>query len=194
MMNSKFSAIVLLATLMSACVSHSNIAPGGSVQLGPDEGLVIVGAPADSTVVFHSGEANDGKFVSDGWLPEGITGKAESGYFIRKLKATAPGRGYGMVMIKTDRWYKPSCTQSMVVLEVKAGQIQYYGDFFFDGQGASLAIYNKKDIQAATSRLNMILPNTSVTVKNGEMRLLKQGRCPPAGGATFIPVYISPRR
>lgn len=188
-----FTFLTISATLaLSGCVSYNNVAPTGNLKLNADEGLVIIGVPPGARLSFHSGDITDGKFTQDR-LPEGISGYSEDGYFVRKLKATQDGRGYGMVSLTLNRVFAPGCGQKMAVLSVKPGQVQYYGNFSFVNKGNSVGIRYDSDPASARQYITNSFPNLALPFEDGIAQSLEQGFCVKGGGTTYIPIFIPGR-
>ena len=73
-MTRRFFLVFSASSILSGCVSFSNIQPSEKLSLGTDEALVVFGVSEGAKIVFHSGDIKDGKFFADGWLPYGIVG------------------------------------------------------------------------------------------------------------------------
>ncbi|MFL9878403.1 hypothetical protein PQR63_08425 [Herbaspirillum rhizosphaerae] len=194
MINRKLYGNILLplfsTALLAGCVTFSNIPSGKEIVLGPDEGLVIIGGPVDVRLVFHSGDKEDGKFYSDTYkLPSGIVGKPENGYLIRKLKVTEQSRGYGLFRIVADQAYAANCTQALPVFDVKAGQIQYYGDFHLSKELSGININFDNNFEAAKAHFASLYPKNTIAITNANMQFFQQGRCTQGGGIVYIPIY-----
>lgn len=184
-----------LLLALSGCAwfgGGADIKPGSAVTLAPDEGLVIVGVPKGTEIVFQNGYAVGETFLATSGEPEAISGKAERGYVVRRFKATGPGRGYGMVMVRTEYEYGPGCGQDLAVLSVEAGKVQYYGDFAFVGRGTALKIRYDHDLRLAAERFAADYPAIRMPVIEGKIRQLKRGECVQDG--RMLPVPIPARR
>jgi len=141
---------------LGGCVTYSNVKSATDATPGPNEGIVIIGAPEGSDLVFHSGDLAGKEFTADGWLPDGIVGKAEHGFLIRRLKATTGVRRYGLVSIRADRWYSPNCGQEMPVIQVQAGVVQYVGDFYFTHVDGKVRISRTSNLAAAAAAYHAV--------------------------------------
>jgi hypothetical protein len=176
--------------VLAGCVSFSNIQSPAELQLGPEEGIVVIGAPSGTKLVIHSGDVKDGKFRSDGWLPDGIVGTAEGGYLVRKLRTAPTGRGYGLVSIVADRHYTANCGQRIAMFNVRPGEVTYLTDFSFLPSGSSVGVQNSTNLKAAAAYMKARFFGAAPEVKQGEITSVPQGRCQSGGGTTYIPIYI----
>lgn len=173
---------------LSACLSGHNIQPQSDIQLGNDEGVVIIGVPQGVSLSFHSGNIVQDKFFDDGYLPKGFYGKRQSGYFIHKLKATGADRAYGLTSIHMTQSYAPRCGESELVLNVKPGVIQYYMHMYFlEGANYVNTTY-KNDMAAAEKYIKKNFPNNKLPIVAGEHTQLIKGTCYPE--KIVIPLYL----
>ncbi|APV48849.1 hypothetical protein BWI17_03645 [Betaproteobacteria bacterium GR16-43] len=181
-----------ISFILGGCVSLSNVQGPSELKLGPDEGIVIIGAPEGTKLVIHSGDLKDGKFHADGWLPDGIVGTAEGGYLVRKLRVAPAGRGYGLVSIVADKRYAANCGQRMAMFNVKPGEVTYLTDFSFPSSGSgSVGVRNSTDLPAASAYMKARFFGAAPEPKQGEITSVPQGRCQSGGGGTtYIPIYI----
>ena len=179
---------VLLSIQLSGCLSGNNIQPQSDIQLAPDEGVVVIGVPQGIHLSFHSGNVIQDKFFDDEFLPKGFYGTPQSGYFIRKLKATGLNRGYGFTSIHMSQAYGPSCGEDELVLHVKPGVIQYYMDIFFVEGSDSVSTIYQNDMTAAQQYIKTIFPKSTLPIIAGDHSRLIKGTCYPT--KIFIPLYL----
>ncbi|MFS2034683.1 hypothetical protein ACEN8I_11720 [Polaromonas sp. CT11-55] len=187
--------IILSITLpLGACVSFNNLKSAGELRTSPDEGVVIIGAPAGTKLVVHSGSAESGKFVADGFLPDGIIGTADDGFLVRKLRIQKPGRGYALVSIISDKSYSANCGQNLAMFTVKPGEIQYITTFAFNPSGDRVGVSNTSDLPSAAGYIKAKFPEIAREVIQGDVGVIEQGRCQSGGGVNYIPIYMPRRR
>jgi hypothetical protein len=183
--------ITLFSSLLSGCLSMSNIQANSNFELSPDEGIVIIAAPDNLRIAFHSGNIVENKFFDDELLPKGFVGNPESGYLIRKLKATNKDRGYGLTSLYTaeKQTYTAKCLeQEEMVLEVKPGVIQYYTDISFIADAASIKLSYNTDLNKAAEYIKQYFPKNTIPIALGNFKQVLKGTCYP--NEITIPIYL----
>lgn len=168
--------------MLTGCLSISNVKPNSSLELNSDEGIIIIGAPDDIRIAFHSGNVIDNKFFDDEFLPKGFVGNPEAGYLIRKLKATIKDRGYGLTSLHTTNGnYTAKCgEQEEMVLEVKGGEIQYYTDISFKEDQSSIAVSYDNNVEKAKWYVQKYFPKNTSPITVGNFRKIVKGTCYPS--------------
>jgi hypothetical protein len=189
-MTIRVPVLPLLTLLLSACVSSNNLQSPAELDTSPNEGIVLIGAPAGTKLVIHSGSTESGRFHADSWLPDGIFGTAEDGFLIRKLRVQEPGRAYALVSIISDKSYAANCGQNIAMFTVRPGAIQYITTFDFNQSGSRVGIRNTSDLPSATRHMKEKFPEIKQEVIQGDVGVIKQGRCQRGGGVVHIPIYL----
>jgi hypothetical protein len=187
----KQTFIVFISSLLAGCLSISNIQPNSSLELGPDEGIIIIGASQNARLGFFAGYIQDNKFFDDQFAPKGLVGNAESGYLIRKLKATGKDRGYGLASVNMSRSHWAQCDEEQeMVLTVKPGEIQYYIDMDLSEDNSGLRVSYKDDIDAAQQYIKKAFPNNTIPVTRGSFSQIIKGTCYPTLTEIYNHLYL----
>lgn len=175
---------------LSGCVTLTNVSPQADLHLAPDEGLVMIGVPHGTQLIFHSGDVDGNEYISNEWtLPSGIAGSPTDGYLIRKLKALPEGQVYGLAQVGAGRWYLPSCGDKIPVFNVKPGKVQYLGHFDFIVSGNSMKHRFRPDMAAAQAHMTKNYPKVNQALVGIEASWLTQRRC-RTQVPVIIPIYV----
>jgi hypothetical protein len=184
-------AYSLIAVLLCATNCYAeDPKPPANLSMGADEGIILIGIPAQASVTFRSGVVAAGRFVADGWsndefvaTPIGGT-EHESTFVVIKVKVQAAGKGYAPTVYKLAKTIESYCGEKVPVLLVKPGKVQYYGMFslvmtrrIVDGNDTpAVSITQAYDLNAGKAYLKSKYPDENAELIEGELQGLRFGK------------------
>lgn len=180
----------LTCIFISSCLSTKNIDATKSFNLKPNEGIAIIGLDQGANALFWMGDFIDGKFKPDGVFPKGLSLVSGEPYIVQKAVATTNNRRYGMESINIGKdIFGYSCGQDLPVLSLKAGAVQYYGDFALEKKDGKLIVKHSFNIAKAQEYINQHYPDKHWVLENGEIITSKKADCIAPAGFPII-IYI----
>lgn len=143
-------------SLLFSVLLFSPLTPIASDYKGPpldltmkdDEGIVVIGSKAGPELKFYNGTVHDnGTWWRDKNDLPAFAGRSRDGYFVAKLKASAPGTEYAFLAFRINWFQLAECSANLMTFPVQAGKIQYVADIFVsnDDGKATIGVESKMD-------------------------------------------------
>lgn len=191
-MRTALLSLICTTALLSSCsYNYYSSIEEPDVNMRPDEGVVVIGAPFGTRVWITSGKVENGKFRGEMLAPGASAGSPESGYLVIKLRALPPGKVYALVAMYFDFNYLPNCGQVIPVFSVNPGQIQYLTDFSFEPSGRAHRLGNHSDIKAASVFMKSSFPALTADIVKTKIDTALAPNCvEPRPLDVYGPLYV----
>lgn len=177
-MRTAFLSLICTTAFLSSCsYNYYSSIEEPDVNMRPDEGIVVIGAPFGTRVWITSGKVENGKFRGEMFAPGASAGTPESGYLVIKLRALPPGKTYALVAMYFDFNYLPNCGHLIPVFSVNPGHIQYLTSFSFDPAGRAHRLGNHNDIEAASTFMRSSFPALSASIVKATVDIARATNC-----------------
>jgi hypothetical protein len=132
-MPKKISAVVLLS-LLTGCVSFSNLPPTTSLaDLRPNEAIVIIGVPSDYQIDISEGHigSNDKWYAntSDSNLQASVAPNAQ-GYVVTRVRNTNKQHVYAITRFFNQFKKTAYCSEHAITFQVQPHSVNYITDLY----------------------------------------------------------------
>lgn len=174
----RLTVFFILCSVIGGCLSTQNIAVNGDVSLKSNEGIVVIGLDEGTKGLFWMGNYGNGTFIPDGFFPKGFSLVSGESYMVQKAEITTETRRYGLQTIERGKdIFGFGCEQELPVLSLKAGEVQYFGDFSLLKNGSNLSVKHSFNIEKAQAFIDQHYPNKKWKLVTGDFVVAKKAAC-----------------
>lgn len=176
---------------VSGCVTTSNFNSVVDSSLKPNEGIVVIGLDDGAKGLFWMGDFTEGRFRADGFFPKGFSLATGEPYLVQRAEATTDRRRYGLEsIVHGERVFGIPCDTELPVLSLKAGAVQYFGDFSIENNGSGLSVRHSFNLEKAQQYVDKAFPQENWQLEMGEYVVARKQACPKSTIPVILYIYI----